>query len=787
MEAVAGEAFGALFDAGHFAAGLARAGVDAAGMDEAALRALLLERGARLRVSPSPFFDEEHYLDRHPDIRGAGLWGFEHFLTAGIDEGRQPHPLVDVAFIAADRGVGLAEALRTWLAHESAPNEIVWHAYARWQEAPRLRQQRAIWRGLARHCAGDRGLAARVLTYLPLLVEPRLASGTAAWSLVERALGEGAYDVLPSPFLRVPLARRPDAGSGPAPLLERLPADPDRRWSPTPWLDMGFYEVRNADLGVWTRELLLHFLRHGQFEGRESHPMFDPAWYREQYGLGRGEPIHPHYVASALRGYPVRSNAACMAPVDYAIMAGVDVETAIDGIATAFSTLFAISAPLADAGRLSADDVAVGEQIAAAAALDPAIRPNRPTRVLMPKPLDIGHAAPLERISRMLTGCEIVLFRDHISLGGADRVAGLMARALIGNGYTVGVVATARTPDHDIGAARYGSATIVVMEDLLHRRDELLEGELAYEIATLPDTRAAIAVNSAVALETFGRFGRQIAAWAPMFVTYFCDDLDEHGNPDGYPARSFLSLAGRLAGVFTDTIHLRDELRARVAPSVALAASVRALPTPHPGRTAPEGDDAEQGAPAVDPVGEPARVVWAGRLDRQKRVDLLPPIRRLMPGVEIDVWGKAVLDRSPFEGVEDHGLNLMGTYDEFSEVLARRPTAFLYTAAWDGAPTVLLDVVAARLPIVASDVGGVRECLPDGYPHLVPPGEGPDAYAAALRRLLADLKDRGRDAVTAGFADVIAARSTGAFERVLVGAMHRAGVRPSRRDGGAGS
>ena len=589
-EAVAGEAFAAMFDAEHFREGLAAAGVDAEGMDEAALRALLVERGEELRVSPTPFFDEAHYHERHPDIREVRAWGFRHFLVAGMDEGRQPHPLIDLAFIAADQGVTVPEAIRTWLTGESAPSETVWHGYRRWNDAPRLAQQRAIWRGLARHCP-DHDLAERVLTYLPLLVEPRLAGDVGAWSLVVRALNEGAHDVLPSPFVWVPLARGPDH-EGPPPLVESLPPDPPRRWSPTVRLDMAFYDVRNPDLAGWSREMALHFLRHGQFEGRIGHPMFDEAWYVARYGLPPGETVHAHYVVSAWRGYAVRSNAACMAPIDHAVIGGVDVDRAIDAIAAAFSGLFRISSSSAvpDGGAgLPPADAAIRGQIEAASRLDPAIRPDRPGRPVMPKPFDVGHAAPLHRMSRMLAGCDVVLMRDHVTIGGADRVAGAMARTLTRNGYRVGVLATARTPDHDRGAARYGDASIVVVEDLIGRGEAPMVIELAYEAATLPDVRAVMAVNSAAALEVFGRFGRQVAAWAPMFVNYFCDDLDEHGNPDGYPARTFLPLVGRIEAVFTDTVHLRDALRARVAPSVALAAKVRTLPTPYAPDHAPEG------------------------------------------------------------------------------------------------------------------------------------------------------------------------------------------------------
>jgi GT2 family glycosyltransferase len=46
-----------------------------------------------------PFFDQEFYLERNPDVRGSGLSPLVHFLHFGIFEWRNPHPLIDLAFI----------------------------------------------------------------------------------------------------------------------------------------------------------------------------------------------------------------------------------------------------------------------------------------------------------------------------------------------------------------------------------------------------------------------------------------------------------------------------------------------------------------------------------------------------------------------------------------------------------------------------------------------------------------------------------------------------------------
>ena len=74
--------------------------------------------------------------------------------------------------------------------------------------------------------------------------------------------------------------------------------------------------------------------------------------------------------------------------------------------------------------------------------------------------------------------------------------------------------------------------------------------------------------------------------------------------------------------------------------------------------------------------------------------------------------------------------------------LYRSAHAFLHVSLTEGLPQVLYEAYAAGLPVVATDVGGVRAAV--GEAGLLVPPDDADAAAAALERLRDDEELRGR-------------------------------------------
>ncbi len=99
-------------------------------------------------------------------------------------------------------------------------------------------------------------------------------------------------------------------------------------------------------------------------------------------------------------------------------------------------------------------------------------------------------------------------------------------------------------------------------------------------------------------------------------------------------------------------------------------------------------------------------------------------------------------------GCQHVTVEMLGHRDDIASVLEDADVLVLSSLS-EGMPLVLLEAMAASTPIVATDVGGVRECCDDGGAGLLAPPADPVALADALGAVLSDPDLRAQLAVRA--------------------------------------
>lgn len=381
----------------------------------------------------------------------------------------------------------------------------------------------------------------------------------------------------------------------------------------------------------------------------------------------------------------------------------------------------------------------LGEMFAKAVEIEPVIGASWAAAVTGTSQLPLRNES-VTRAAAAIHGCHeaagfrrarLVIVANKPRWGGGRRMEGHMAHGL----------AQTIDPDEVVviytdqgGAAPKGRFPEGVREvDFVSRVEGVVESVQEEALVALVRSFRADAVvnmNSRLLYRAMRAYGEALATSERLFLCFFCNEQQALGNWEGRSLRWFYPAFDYVAGIITDSEYTREMLTERYQLSDADRARIHVFPAP-----------AEPELPVATPrPADPERrpvVFWAGRLDRQKRPDIAIEVARRMPDVDFRFWGEKVLKGDPIGKLPDN-LSLEGLYDHFAGLDLDGVAAWLYTSAWDGVPSLLMEVAMAEVPIVASLVGGVGEVVSDADAWPIVEWEEPEAYEKAIREILAD-------------------------------------------------
>lgn len=183
--------------------------------------------------------------------------------------------------------------------------------------------------------------------------------------------------------------------------------------------------------------------------------------------------------------------------------------------------------------------------------------------------------------------------------------------------------------------------------------------------------------------------------------------------------------------------------------------------------------------------------IAVGRLEEAKNYPLLvrafARVRAVHPAHTLAIVGEGS-QRAQVEaaiaaaGVQD-ACTLLGQRADVPRLLAAAD-AFVLASSFEGMPNVVMEALGAGLPVVATDVGGVRELVDDGRTGFVVPAGDEDALAAAMLEMAALPAEQrqafgagGQQAMREQFAPAVIHE---AWERLLLGLLDRRKARGGR-------
>ena len=318
-----------------------------------------------------------------------------------------------------------------------------------------------------------------------------------------------------------------------------------------------------------------------------------------------------------------------------------------------------------------------------------------------------------------------VLLLPWLKSGGADRGALYHMRAILEAQPGARILAITTEPAESPWKDRVPGGVTYVEFGLMARHVDF-PLQVAVLTRLLVQLRPPVAhiINSRVGWEAVKQHGLALRQHTRWYASLFCDDYTVRGVAVGF-ARSYLrDCHPYFERIFCDNSRYPKIWAADIGVSLDV---FEVLPFPYDRSFVRRTD--------VDDTQSP-RILWAGRLDRQKRPDLLARIAGELPQFQFDVHGVSVIAGAEKEAVQLEQLpnvTLHGVFQRLEDIVRLDHVAYLHTAAWEGLPTILFDVAAAGIPIVAPAVGGIPDFVDERT--LIRNFEDVAAFADQLRLL----------------------------------------------------
>ncbi|MGH2950900.1 MAG: glycosyltransferase [Solirubrobacterales bacterium] len=232
--------------------------------------------------------------------------------------------------------------------------------------------------------------------------------------------------------------------------------------------------------------------------------------------------------------------------------------------------------------------------------------------------------------------------------------------------------------------------------------------------------------------------------WRPAQVSMLATfELDSLGFPTGYPMQVAREYEPLIDVFFVCSQKLKRQLANLYVTPEKLVVG-RNAPVVRPPSLAAGLEIARRKAARKASAAEPMRLLYAGRLDRQKGIERLAAVARALDSasqpVELTLAGEAVLGEEAAEFPAT--TRFLGTVDDLAELGSHYETAdaFLLPSRWEGAPLALLDAMAFGCVVIATDVGAVPELVADGFTgHLVDHRLTDEEIAARMVAVILDL------------------------------------------------
>jgi glycosyltransferase involved in cell wall biosynthesis len=326
---------------------------------------------------------------------------------------------------------------------------------------------------------------------------------------------------------------------------------------------------------------------------------------------------------------------------------------------------------------------------------------------------------------------DIFLIVPWVRHGGADK--GILQYCDYYRSKNLNVLLITTYPAHSTWLDRAHEDIDILEFGLLSKHLMLADQELIAARLILQKRPSIVhVVQSELGLRVFKEFGKSFRAiGCRVVVSTFTHEYDENGLRFGYAQEFLPSLRNLLDLVISDNEKFPYEISRQFSIKASRTAFVPFS------IEEPQRPSSSRSASLKRPS-----FLWASRLCREKRPDILLRIVQACPDYDFYVYGEPdEWARKIYNKLEKYpNVFTCGIYDNFYLIASvKNYTGFVYTSMFDGTPNVLLEAAISKLPVVAPvDVGGIAALIDEttGFPvsdHLCS-----EQYVEQMRKIAND-------------------------------------------------
>lgn len=242
-------------------------------------------------------------------------------------------------------------------------------------------------------------------------------------------------------------------------------------------------------------------------------------------------------------------------------------------------------------------------------------------------------------------------------------------------------------------------------------------------------------INSHASWEMYYTYGRQLSTRVDLYAYLFCFDYTNENTRKGYIVDYIPKTVQYLKRVFCDNQTVINDMQNLYGFSDKNRNIFQAVYVPVSEKL--KQLEIKESNPYKQ------KILWVGRLSRQKRPHLLVQIAENMPDTTFTVYGPPgdsdishCIANNQYKNIEYRGV-----FKDIIDLDLQEYALYLNTSAWEGLPTIIIQMMTAGLPIVSSDVGGINELVNNMTGRLVENHNCPASYHTAILETLSNYSD----------------------------------------------